>query len=74
MIIVLPSFHTSAIPFSIQNSIDPRRTNFHIGETYRQMGEPEKSIPYYEKAVSLGYEGGLREIEEAKGEIIKKEK
>jgi hypothetical protein len=36
------------------------------------MGEPEKSIGYYQKAVDLGFAGGKREIEEAQKEIEKK--
>ncbi len=39
---------------------------FHLGETYRQMGQPGKAIENYEKALALGYEGAEREIEETK--------
>jgi len=42
---------------------------FHLGETYRQMGRPEKSLEYYQKAIELGYWAGYQEIQEAKKEI-----
>lgn len=42
---------------------------FHLGETYRQMGEPEKSLDYYVKAAELGWDGAITEIIEAKQEI-----
>lgn len=43
---------------------------FHAGETYRQMGKPEKAIPYYQKTLEMGY-GGANEMSEAYEEMNK---
>jgi O-antigen ligase len=48
--------------------------HFHLGETYRQLGEPEKALPYYYQALKLGYQGAIGEIDETVLEIKAKNK
>jgi tetratricopeptide (TPR) repeat protein len=42
---------------------------FHLGETYRQLDRPEKALAYYRKALDLGYQGALIEMNETLEEI-----